>query len=120
MSILNSPTEVSMPRTTARPRKAAPLHPGEVIGDTLADHVSVRSAAASLGFSHTLLQKIIDGDRSVTAPVAMRLATYLGQGLPGAKLWLDLQRDYDLHQAQLELERELKAIKPLKIEKARG
>jgi addiction module HigA family antidote len=64
-----------------------PPHPGELIGDSLAElDVSVSEAAKGLGISRQQLH-------SVTAEMAVRLEKALGSA---ADTWLWVQMNYDL------------------------
>ena len=95
----------------ARPRKRPPSHPGEVAGDILDEQrLSVRGAAKALGMTHSALDKVLKGKIGVTAETAVRFGRYFGNG---ARLWLDLQADYDLYRAERDLGAELRAIAPL-------
>ena len=50
-----------------------------------------------MGVSRQQLYKILSGGRSITAEMATRLGKYCGNG---PELWLNMQRAYDLWQAQ--------------------
>ena len=72
-----------------------PVHPGEIL---LEDYIkpmgiSVRALSLALDFPHTQLQEIIDGNRGVSADMALRLERYFGSEAQG---WLNLQAAYDL------------------------
>jgi antitoxin HigA-1 len=96
----------------AGPRKVAPLHPGRVIAGILDDQrISVRAAARAIGLSHNALANVIAGKSAVTAEMALRIGTYLGNG---AQLWLNLQQDYDLWHAERAMRDELGKIAPVK------
>jgi addiction module HigA family antidote len=96
----------------ARPLQRPPSHPGTVAADILDDvGVSVRGAATALGMTNTNLDKILKGERPVTAETAVRFGVYFGNG---PDIWLRMQADYDVHQAQRALAAELKKIAPLK------
>jgi addiction module HigA family antidote len=83
------------------------------MADLIEDRASLREAAKAIGVSHTGLQKVLDGTNGVTAQMALRFAAYVGNER-SARLWLDMQRDYDLWIHGDKLRAELKAIKPLK------
>src|SRR5437667_1223248 len=71
-----------------------PAHPGELIGDTLAElGVSVTKAAKVLGITRQQLHNLIAGRCGVTAEMAIRLEKALGST---ADTWLRMQMNYDL------------------------
>jgi len=72
-----------------------PPHPGEVLREWLAD-VTVTHAAARLGVTRAYLSRILHGQASISADMALRLSTLLGTS---AELWLGMQSAYDLWQA---------------------
>lgn len=71
-----------------------PSHPGEVFyGFFIEGHDrSIGSVAQHLGISTTLLQEFIDGERSVTVDLSLRLSKAFGTT---AGYWLGMQSDYD-------------------------
>ena len=78
-------------------RLARPIHPGEVIADTLDDlEVNYHDFAEVLGISHQTIQEIINGEKSITVDIAIRLGKALGNGL---RLWLNLQQKVDVWDA---------------------
>jgi antitoxin HigA-1 len=93
---------------TAGARVRPPTHPGDVIGGVLDEqHVSVRKAAEAMGVAHTTLQNIILRKSVVTAEMAMRIGAYLGNG---PALWLNMQQDYDLWQAEQAIGEQVRKI----------
>jgi addiction module HigA family antidote len=87
----------------------APTHPGAILREDVfpALNVSVSAAARELGITRLTLHRILSEQTSITPEMAVRLGKYCGNG-PG--LWLRLQIDYDLWQAEHALGRALKAI----------
>jgi len=88
----------------------APTHPGAILrADVLpALGVSVSAAARELGVSRQTLHRILREQTAVTPEMAVRLGKYCGNG---PALWLRLQVNYDLGQAEQALgRRTLKAI----------
>lgn len=69
--------------------------------------VSVSEAARELGVSRQTLHRILREQTAVTPEMAVRLGKYCGNG-PG--LWLRLQLEYELWQAEQALRKEVKAI----------
>ena len=75
-----------------------PAHPGELVGETLADlGVSITKAAKVLGITRQQLHNVISGRSGVTAEMAIRLEKALGST---ADTWLRMQMNYDLAQAR--------------------
>ena len=73
-----------------------PPHPGELIGDSLAElGVSVSGAAKALGITRQQLHNLIAGRSGVSAEMAVRLEKALGSN---ADTWLQMQMNYDLAQ----------------------
>ena len=73
-----------------------PPHPGELVGDNLAElGLSVTAAAKGLGVSRQQLHAVISGRAGVTAEMAMRLEKAIGSTAEG---WLRMQMLYDLAQ----------------------
>lgn len=75
-----------------------PAHPGELIGETLAElGVSITAAAKVLGITRQQLHNLIAGRSGVTAEMAVRLEKALGST---ADTWLRMQMNYDLAQVR--------------------
>jgi addiction module HigA family antidote len=75
-----------------------PAHPGELIGETLAElGVSITAAAKGLGITRQQLHNLIAGRSGVTAEMAVRLEKALGST---ADTWLRMQMNYDLAQVR--------------------
>jgi len=71
-----------------------PPHPGEMIGDSLAElGVSISAAARGLGITRQQLHNIIAGRSAITPEMAVRLEKALGST---ADTWLRMQMNYDL------------------------
>jgi antitoxin HigA-1 len=94
------------PRMTPKMR---PPHPGSILKlDILPSlDVSVLQAARELGVSRQLLHGILAERLPVSAEMAVRLGKWCGNG---AHLWIALQRDYDLWEAEQRLAGKLKSI----------
>lgn len=89
----------------------APVHPGEILKDELAERgLSATRLAAEIGVPGNRVSEIIAGRRAISADTALRLAAYLG---PSAKFWLNLQQTFDLGSAQRDKGAEIAAtIRP--------
>jgi len=92
-----------------KPQNRAPTHPGEMLQLEFLDPLSITQTelANHLKWTHAKVNELIRGKRGITPESALCLADALGTS---PELWLNLQRDFDLWEA----EREHKKIKPLK------
>ena len=75
-----------------------PVHSGEILSeelDTLG--LSVNALAKALDVSPNCVTEILNGQQSVTADIALRLARYFGTT---PQVWLNLQKTYELRQAE--------------------
>jgi addiction module HigA family antidote len=93
---------MSRSRTTidkaARPKRLAPIHPGELLAEDLQDAgISLNQLARSLRVPMNRISAIVNGKRSITAGTAMRLARYFGTS---SEYWMNLQLAYDLAVAE--------------------
>ena len=85
-----------------------PIHPGEILGDELAElDMSAAELARILRVPTNRITQIISGKRAMTADTALRLGKWLGTG---PELWLNLQKSYELRLAERGLGRELARI----------
>ena len=85
-----------------------PIHPGEILSDELDEFgISAAELARTLHVPTNRITQILRGQRAITADTALRLGQWLGTG---AEFWLNLQKSFELRQAQLELGDELKTI----------
>ena len=79
-----------------------PTHPGELLREEVlpALRVSVAEAARELGVSRQTLHRILAETHPVTPDMAVRLGKWCGNG---PQLWLAMQTDYDLWEAEKRL-----------------
>ena len=78
-----------------------PIHPGAFLRDELeALDLSARKFAEHIGVPHNAITGIMNGTRSVTAPMAIRLGKAFGTT---PQYWLNLQSRYELKLAQREM-----------------
>ncbi|HHV53346.1 MAG TPA: HigA family addiction module antidote protein [Synergistaceae bacterium] len=94
--------------------KLRPVHPGEVLLEEFLKPLglSQNRLAIEIGVDARRINEIVQGNRSVTADTALRLARYFGTS---PQFWLGLQKDYDLHVALDVLgERIAREVKPLR------
>jgi antitoxin HigA-1 len=78
--------------------KLSMLHPGTIILEEFLEPkgVSVFRLANEIGVSPRRLYEIVQGQRSISADLAHRLAHYFGMS---ERYWLDLQAQYNLSAA---------------------
>jgi addiction module HigA family antidote len=93
-------------------RGLPPMHPGELLREDVLPALGRSKAeiARLLGISRQTLYDILAEKQPVTPGMALRLGKLLGNG---PTLWLNLQRRYDLWQAERELKREIEAMPTL-------
>jgi addiction module HigA family antidote len=94
-------------------RKRVPTHPGAILREDVLPSLSGMSVSAfarNLGVSRQTLHSVLAERSGVSAEMALRLGTLLGNG---AQLWLDLQTQFDLWQAESKLHDELGQMKRL-------
>lgn len=88
-----------------------PIHPGEILKDELeALAFSARKFADHIHVPANAITAILNGDRGVTAQMALRLGQAFGTG-PG--YWMRLQDIYEEKCARAELADVLESIEPL-------
>lgn len=87
--------------------KMHPIHPGEILREELAElHLSANKFAVKLHVPTNRITGILNGNRSITADTALRLAEFFGTS---AKFWLNLQNTYDLKIAELKYGKKIKS-----------
>ena len=88
--------------TAKRDPNRCPAHPGEVIDDILTDIKKSKSEIAEvLGISRQHLHAVLNGDKPVSANVAVRIAKAFGGS---AESWLRMQAAYDAWHAEREVD----------------
>jgi len=73
-----------------------PPHPGRALREYLGD-LTVTEAASRLGITRAALSRILNGSAGISADMALRLRDALGTS---AEMWLNMQNQYDLWQAE--------------------
>lgn len=94
-------------------RKRSPTHPGAILREDVLPSLvgmSVSAFARNLGVSRQTLHAVLAERSGVSAEMALRLGTLLGNG---AQLWVDMQSKYDLWQAEAKLHDELSRMQSL-------
>lgn len=72
-----------------------PAHPGRILRQYIGA-MPVGEAAARLRIARTTLSRVLNGRAGISADMALRVAAATGTE---ARLWMDLQTQYDLWQA---------------------
>ncbi len=90
------------------------VHPGEILSEELETlGLSANVLAKALDVSLDRVTAILNGQQSVTADIALRLARYFGMT---PQVWLNLQKTYELRQAEIDVgERIAKRVKPRQV-----
>lgn len=72
-----------------------PAHPGEILLDGFIEpnNIKITALARHLGFSRETLSRVLHGKTAMTANLAIKLEE---AGISSARLWMDLQTEYDL------------------------
>ena len=93
-----------------------PTHPGNIIREDylLPLSITIKGMAENLGVSRKTLSKIINERGAITPDMALRLSRAFDTT---PDFWLNLQRNFDLWQAEMESQ-EWKKVKPLPPEHA--
>ena len=94
-------------------RGLPPMHPGELLREEVLPAIgrSKTEIAQLLGVSRQTLYDILAERQPVTPAMALRLGKLCGNG---PRLWLNLQQQYDLAEAEHKLEGALEAIPTLR------
>ncbi len=88
-----------------------PIHPGEHLAEMLDElGMSATALARKLDVPTNRITQIVNGQRAVTADTALRLGHFFGVS---AEFWLNLQKAYELRQAQLSLGEHLAVLPTL-------
>src|ERR1700712_4254587 len=90
-------------------KKLPPLHPGEVLREEFLVPLSLSAGALAkaCGVPRTRIERLANELTGVTADTALRLSKAFGTT---ATLWLNLQNDYDVRMAKLQIGKELEKI----------
>jgi antitoxin HigA-1 len=88
-----------------------PVHPGEILGDELETlGMSARKFAEHIGVPPNAVTAILNGERGVSAAMALRFGKAFGTG---SGYWMRLQNLYEEKLALAEIGDKLDAILPL-------
>ena len=87
-----------------------PIHPGSFLRDELAAlGLSARAFAAHIHVPHNAVTGIMNGQRSISAQMAIRLGQAFGTT---PRYWLNLQAIHDLKRARAEMPAEALRFEP--------
>ena len=94
-----------------RKMKRQPTHPGKIIKEDYLEPLSItiKDMSESLGVSRKTLSKIINERGSITPDMALRLSRAFNTT---PVFWLNLQKNYDLWQAE-HISEEWQIVKPI-------
>jgi addiction module HigA family antidote len=90
----------------------APIHPGEHLVEELqAPDMSAAELARKMDVPTNRVTQILNGTRSITGDIALRLAHFFGTS---AEFWLNLQSLFELRLAQAKAGKSIQALPKLK------
>jgi addiction module HigA family antidote len=92
-------------------KKEAPMHPGEVLREEFMEPLGLTAyaLAKALHVPRTRIERVAREETAITAETAHRLGRYFGTT---PQFWLNLQSEYELRLARLQLGRQLERVKP--------
>ena len=95
-------------------RGLPPMHPGQLLREEILPALDrpKTEIAKLLGVSRQTLYDILEERQPVTPIMALRLGKLCGNG---PELWLNLQKRYDLQEAEQRLGDKIKAIPTLEV-----
>ena len=91
-----------------------PMHPGELLREDVIPSLNKPKSeiATLLGVSRQTLHDILSEKQPITPGMALRFGKLLGNG---PEIWINMQKAFDLHQAEAALAKELKKIPTLAV-----
>jgi addiction module HigA family antidote len=98
------------------PTHREPTHPGEMLLEEFLVPMGVtqRELAKAIHVPYQRINEIVNKKRGITPSTALRLSKFFGVS---EDFWVNLQLRWDLYRAKKVEAKELKTIKPLKLEK---
>jgi len=84
---------------------------GEILEEYVLNTTTQDALAKAMGVSRLTVNQLVNGKRSVTAEMALRLSRVLSTS---PEFWLNLQNDIDLAKARQELKEELAKLEVLR------
>jgi addiction module HigA family antidote len=100
-----------MSKSRSTTSKLPPVHPGEILKETLEDMgLSMNRLAQEIGVPANRVSAIVAGQRAITGETSLRLSRYFGTT---PEYWMHLQARYDLEKATDEwADRIASAVRP--------
>jgi addiction module HigA family antidote len=96
-------------------RDYPPIHPGEILEEEFLKPMGISQyqLAKDLGVPAMRINKIVHGERGISADTALRLARYFGMSV---EFWIGIQTHYEIEKAKMKLgnrlEKEVKILTP--------
>ena len=89
-------------------RDYPPIHPGEILQEEFLVPMGISQyrLAQDIGVSAMRINKIICGERGISADTALRLARYFGMSV---EFWTGIQTHYEVEKAKMTLGNRLEA-----------
>lgn len=87
--------------------RRTPIHPGKILSHEFLNELGITSyaLAKAIGVPTNRVTGIVNGDRSISADTALRLAQFFGNS---AQFWMNLQMHYDLEVADRQFGRRIR------------
>ena len=84
-----------------------PIHPGKILSHEFLNGLGITSyaLAKAIGVPTNRVTGIVNGDRSISADTALRLAQFFGNS---PQFWMNLQMHYDLEVADRQFGRRIR------------
>jgi addiction module HigA family antidote len=94
--------------------KRTPTHPGVIFREDFMDPLGLTQVglAARLKTTFRTINEILNGKRSISPDMAVRLAKFFGRS---PEVWLNLQNEFDLYRAKERQREILREIRPIKM-----
>jgi addiction module HigA family antidote len=98
------------------PTHREPTHPGEMLLEEFLVPMGVtqRELSKAIHVPYQRINEIVNKKRGITPSTALRLSKFFGVS---EDFWVNLQLRWDLYRAKKVEAKEMKTIKPLKLEK---
>ncbi|MGA2272781.1 MAG: HigA family addiction module antitoxin, partial [Bryobacteraceae bacterium] len=94
-------------RRSAMARKLPPIHPGEILKETLDDlGISMNRLAQALHVPANRISNIVAGQRGISGETALRFARYFNTT---PDYWISMQAQYDLETARDEWDAKIRS-----------
>lgn len=115
---------LSFMKTSVKPKKSAvvsarlpSIHPGRILRKEILEEngITQTQLATATGLPVSRINDLVKERRGITVDSAIRLGKALGTS---TELWLNLQRAYDLEEAEKTRGSEYRQIKPLSLKAA--